>query len=224
MSVIAEFTVQSDDFALDHTLTTVPDALVEIERIVATMKDRVMPYFWVTSVDQAAFQDVFEEDESVQEIRRVDEVDGAALYRATWTKNIETIVYAYVEVGATILEATGSSGQWELQMRFDDSETLSDFQTYCQENDVSFELHGLREQSEPMASTQYHLTPKQRDTLVTALDAGYFDVPQKITMADLADQLGITQQALSKRLHHAYKNLIDSTLTVGRNDPSDDSS
>ena len=34
MSVIAEFTVPSDDFALHHTLTAAPEMVAEIERVV----------------------------------------------------------------------------------------------------------------------------------------------------------------------------------------------
>ncbi len=32
MSVIAEFTVKADDFALHHALTSAPDMIVEMER------------------------------------------------------------------------------------------------------------------------------------------------------------------------------------------------
>lgn len=99
-------------------------------------------------------------------------------------------------------------------MRFDDRERLSEFQTYCDENDIAFELNRLQEQEQPMASAQYDLTTKQRETLVTALDAGYYAVPQEITMSELADEMGVSQQALSKRFHDGHRNLITSTLTV----------
>ncbi len=44
MSIIAEFSVKSDDLALNHALTTTPQMIVEIEQVVATMEDRIMPY------------------------------------------------------------------------------------------------------------------------------------------------------------------------------------
>lgn len=214
MSVIAEFSVASEDFALHHALTAAPHMIVEIERVVATMEDRVMPYFWVTGGDQEEFERAFHEDESVTNVTAIDEVDGAQLYRAEWTENIETIVYAYVEIGATILQATGRDENWELRMRFDDRNRLSEFQDYCGENGISFELNRLKEQEQPMASAQYDLTQKQRKTLVTALEAGYYNTPQDVTMSELADEFGITQQGLSKRLHAAHRNLIASTLTI----------
>ena len=220
MSVIAEFSVKSEDFALHHSLTAAPEMLVEIEQVVATMEDRVMPYFWVTGGDQAEFEAAFEEDETVTNVTLVDAVDDAKLYRAEWTDNIETIVYAYTEIGATILDAVGRDDSWELRMRFDDHDKLSEFREYCEENDIAFELNQIKEQDEPMASAQYDMTPKQRETLVTALDAGYYDVPQGVTMSDLANELDISQQALSKRFHTGHRNLVRSTLTISHPDDS----
>lgn len=218
MSIIAEFSVESDDFALNHALTETPHMVIEIEQVVATMENKVMPYFWVNGGDHEEFKAAFENDDSVTNIATIDEADGAKLYRAEWTKNIETIVYAYVELGATIIRAIGRNENWELRIRFDDQESLSTFQEYCEENDITFDLNRIQEQEQPMASAQYDLTTKQRETLVTALEGGYYEVPQKISMSELADQMGISQQALSKRFHSAHKNLITSTLTFSHPD------
>lgn len=218
MSVVAEFSVKSEDFALHHALTTAPEMIVEIERVVATMKDRVMPYFWVSGGDHTAFEAAFRDDDSVRDITVIDEVEEARLYRGEWTRNVESIVYAYVELGSTILRAIGRAEVWELRIRFDDRDSLSQFQEYCDTNEISFELNRIQEQEQPMASAQYDLTPKQRETLVTALEAGYYEVPQEATMSELADRFGISQQALSKRFHAAHKNLITSTLTLSHPD------
>lgn len=222
MTVMGEFTVHADDFALHHALSSAPNMVVEIERLVATTEDRIMPHFWVTGGDHERFESAFQADPTVRQTTRVDQVDDAILYRAEWTENIEAIVYAYVEIGATIIEATGTDERWEVTMRFDDENTVSEFHEYCRANGVSFELDRLYEQAQPMASSQYGLTPKQRETLVTAYEEGFFDVPQRTTMTELADRMGISQQALSKRLHHAHKNLIGSVLTVGQVGKADD--
>jgi predicted DNA binding protein len=218
MSIIADFTVKSEDFALYHSLTAAPSMIVEIERVVATLEDRLMPYFWVSGGDQANFEKAFHADETVQNITAIDEIKGARLYRAEWTQNVESIVYAYVEIGATILRAIGRDEQWELRMRFDDRDKLSKFQEYCERREISFELNRLKEQEQPMASVQFDLTPKQRETLVIALEAGYYDIPQAVTMSDLTSELGVSQQALSKRFHQAHKNLITNTLTISHPD------
>lgn len=218
MSTIAEFSVDSGDFALNHALTEAPHMIVEIEQVVATMEDKVMPYFWVSGGDHAEFEAAFEHDESVTNIATIDKVDEARLYRAEWTENVETIVYAYVDLGATLMQAIGRDKNWELRMRFDDQDRLSQFQDYCEKNGISFELNRLQDQEQPMASAQYDLTTKQRETLVTALGEGYYEVPQEVSMSELANQMEISQQALSKRFHAAHKNLITSTLTLSHPD------
>ena len=222
MSIIAEFSVKSDDLALNHALTTTPKMIVEIEQVVATMEDRIMPYFWVSGEDQDEFRDAFRDDETVTNTAVIDEVEDARLYRAEWTDNVETIIYAYVELGATLMQAIGKEKDWELRMRFDSHDSLSEFQDYCDENDISIELNRTQEQEQPMASAQYDLTPTQRETLVTALEAGYYDVPRAVTMRELAEQMGIAQQTLSNRFRAAYRNLVTSTLTISHPDEEEE--
>jgi predicted DNA binding protein len=154
----------------------------------------------------------------VTNIAPIDFINGGRLYHAEWTQNVESIVYAYIELGATILQAIGRIKNWELRIRFDDRESLSQFQAYCGENGISFKLNRIQEQEQPMASAQYDLTTKQRETLVTALKKGYYEVPQEVSMSELANQIEISKQALSKRFHAAYKNLIASTLTFSHLD------
>lgn len=214
MSVIAEFTVPTNALALSETLTEAPEMIVEIERVVAHDENRVMPYFWVRGGDYTTFETAVNDDPTVKNVTKLDEYEDGTLYRAEWTQNIESLVYAYLETGATIVEATGRADNWELRMRFDDEQLVAEFRDYCRQNDIAFELNRLYHPSEPMAGGQYGLSPKQRTALVTALEHGYFDVPRAVSMDELADELGIAQQSLSKRLRRAHRNMITNVLTV----------
>lgn len=214
MSIIAEFTVPAEEFALTHTLTTAPEMIVQIERVVAHSEDRLMPFFWILGGDYTDFEAAIHDDPSVKNVTRLDELEEGTLYRAEWTQNIASIVYAYTEIGATIIEATGRADAWELRMRFDDEGLLSDFQDYCNANDISFTLNRLYHPSEPMAGGQFGLSRKQRTALVTALNSGYFNIPRNVTMGELAETLGISQQSLSKRIRRAHRNLITNVLTI----------
>jgi predicted DNA binding protein len=64
------------------------------------------------------------------------------------------------------------------------------------------------------------LTELQQETLVAALEAGYYELPREVTMGELAERLGVSQQALAKRLRRGYRNLIEDSLVVGT--PDDD--
>lgn len=58
------------------------------------------------------------------------------------------------------------------------------------------------------------LTDIQHDTLVTAIRAGYYDVPRSLLMGELTDELGVSQQALSNRLRRRHRTLVENALSV----------
>lgn len=211
MSVFGEFHVPPEKFALHETLQAAPDTIVEIERMVAT-DELLTPYFWVSGGDIGTFEAAAEQDPSIEDLRRLDQFDEGTHYRAHWTENVETVAYAYTEIGAAILEATGTNSEWELRMRFDDRAGLTRFQEHCDEQDISFELSRLYEISNPRAGAQFGLTRKQYDALTVAWERGYFDTPREVTLTDVADDIGITEQSLSQRLRRAYHTLIAHTL------------
>lgn len=49
-------------------------------------------------------------------------------------------------------------------------------------------------------TTRDGLTTRQRETLRLAADRCYFEIPRRATLADLADELGVSDQAISERL------------------------
>jgi predicted DNA binding protein len=213
MSLFGEFRVPAAEFALHATLQAVPDAVVEIDRVVAA-EDRLTPYFWISDGDPDEVADATKSDPSVQNLRRLDEFEDTILFRAEWTENIETIVYAYTNVGATILEATGEADEWILRMRFDDRDQLNDFQEYCNEEDIYFDLTQLHEITFPRTGSRYGLTPKQNEALVTAWEMGYFESPREASLTEVADSLGIAPSTLSGRLRRAHDELIADALVV----------
>ncbi|MFC6723100.1 bacterio-opsin activator domain-containing protein [Halobium palmae] len=214
MSVIGEFTVPSDSFLLGESLAEVPEMIVELQRIVAHSSEELVPFFWVQHGDEEQFDETLRSDSTLEDLTLLDEFDRGISYRARWTKNARSIAYAYIEAGATILEATGQNDSWTLRMRFDDERSVSDFHRFCRDEGIPFTLNQLYRPSQPMAGGQYGLTPTQRETLVTAFQRGYYDIPRSISMTDFATELGTTQQTLSKRFRQAHATLIENTLIV----------
>lgn len=56
------------------------------------------------------------------------------------------------------------------------------------------------------------LTDKQRETLVTAFENGYFDRPRETTAADCAEALGISQSTFSQHLRVALDKVLGALL------------
>ena len=53
------------------------------------------------------------------------------------------------------------------------------------------------------------LTPRQREALSTAFEAGYYDTPRGATQAEVAESLGITKATCSDLLHRAEGKLVE---------------
>lgn len=81
--------------------------VIEIERVVATDEVYLTPYFWVSSIPSEAFEEAARTDDSFKDLRRLDESETMTIYRAEWQSHVESLVFAYTSVSASILEAIG---------------------------------------------------------------------------------------------------------------------
>lgn len=211
MSIFGEFWVPAASFAFHDTFQQIPELVIEIERVVAT--DEILtPYFWVSDISPDDFETVAYDDASIDRLRRLDEYEEATLYRAEWTDRVDTLIYAYTHIGATILDAEGKRDEWMLRLRFDERDNLNGFNEYLQAENIPFELRRLYEISHPKSGGQYGLTPKQTEAMITAWEMGYFALPREATMAEVGKELGISPQSLSDRLRRAQNALIENTL------------
>lgn len=213
MSIIAEFTVPTERFALSRTLSEVPEMTVEVERVVAHEPDRLMPYFWTSGGDNERFEAAAEDDPSVEDLTRIDEFDEVVLYRAKWIQDVEAVVYAYTETGAILLGATGRDDQWEFQLRFDSEDDVTRFKEHLDETDLSMDLTRLYHPSNPTSESGPTLTDIQRETVLAGLRSGYYEIPRETKPSELAEEFGISQQALSRRFRRAHRALAENALT-----------
>ncbi len=58
----------------------------------------------------------------------------------------------------------------------------------------------------------YGVTQAQRETLMRAVQGGYYSIPRRMSTQDLADDLGISDQAVTERLRRAIVALTENTL------------
>lgn len=214
MRLIAEFTVPAEQFVLYETLCEVPEMIVEIERVIAHEPDRLMPYFWTSNGDNQKFEAAAENDPSVEGLTKLDELDGTVLYRANWVQGVEAVVHAYTKTGAVLIDATGRNDQWELQLRFDTEDDVIRFKSYLDESDLSMDLDRLYQPSRPTSESSPTLTETQRETIRAGLRSGYYEIPRETKPSELAEEFGISPQALSKRFRRAHRALAENALTV----------
>jgi len=218
MTVIGEFSIPSSSFALDHALTERPSVVVEAERMATHSTMQVMPFLWGSDCDADEFRDVLLADPSIEEVTVSEDTGDGVLYKVVWQQAFRDLIDAMVDHHGAMVEATGTDGTWYLTLRFAEEPHVGEFQDHFREEDRHFEVQRLYQPTAPR-QREYDLTPEQRDALVAAFSAGYFDVPRGSSAGDLASDLGISTNALSARIRRGSANLVDSTLVVDGDGP-----
>ncbi|MFH5843385.1 helix-turn-helix domain-containing protein [Haladaptatus sp. CMAA 1909] len=223
MSTIAVVRLPASEFALEATLERVPGVSFEVERVVAPEADRVMPYVWATAEAEQfdALQAALEDDPTTGDVELLVDLDDEWLFRMTWVGKTKFVIHILVEENGTIIDATGTGDEWQLRILFPARDALGATYEYCEEHDIPLRLEQIYRLDQSPRRGQYGLTEEQYETLIAALEKGYYDIPREISGTDLAADLGISHQALSERLRRGYTNLLTNALVVGENEISE---
>ena len=220
MSIIAEFTIDSNEFMFGASMANIQDTTIELERIVPT-SDAVMPFFWVESDDFLQFEKKVRGDLHVDDLVELDRIDGSRLYRAIWTEEVDSLLEGLAQTEAVVLEAYGREN-WVFRVRFQSHDQLAEFFNYLTYNDIDLHLDRVFSLTEQDSGGYTHgLTQEQREALVMAYERGYFATPSETTLQEMADELDISSQAFSKRIRGAELKMLDQFLNSVETDTND---
>lgn len=207
--VLVEFDVGPS--LLREALAAAPETSVAVEQIAGY--DLVQTVVRAAGDDVADFEANLTADPGVRAARRFpNEPPGGGRFCVRFgPETAATAVYrAMVELHAVLLSATGTAERWVVRMRFPGREDASAFRRRCEGAGLSVGVRKVARPDDPLPASV--LTAAQREALAAALEAGYFEVPREATMADLADRLGVSEQAVSARLRRGHANLVRSAL------------
>ncbi|NEU56045.1 helix-turn-helix domain-containing protein [Halorussus sp. MSC15.2] len=212
MATEATFTVPSDQFPLGTIFEQLPEVTVELERIIPA-QDVVIPYFWVRGTEVDDIEDAFLDHPGVENIRLVDSVADQYLLRVEWSLEYDDVLTTLTETKIALIEAVGTNRQWTFDIRGDDRRDIALFQERCRELDIPITVTKLHALTPLESETEASLTDTQQEALVLAYERGYFDTPREVTMADLGDELDISQQAVASRLRRGISSILGTTLS-----------
>lgn len=210
MNAIAEYTVPAGDFLLGRANDG--EATVEFERFIET-EEYLVGYFWTRGEAYEGFVRTLRKDPVLHDLKRVDGVGDRRLYRGRCRPDEESLLSAFARYDVDVLLAEGDGDHWSFHLMFEDTATLSDFQRYCVDTaGVALELTRLHSPVDGAPTVESELTRTQRDTLISAYEAGYFDIPREITLVDLAERLEVSDQAVSERMRRGEAKLVETHL------------
>ncbi len=210
VNVVVELRLPPDEFALGELFPYRSDIRIELERIVPT-RECSMPFIWVATDDPSFLADVSLETASVDSIAVLSETKTGALCEVCWSNAADGIQEILTEQDVTLLDVIGNSDGWQFRIRFPDHDSTTRFREACDERSISYEVRRIYSVDE-FPSKQYGLTAEQREALSTAFASGYFHVPRKTSLSELAETLDISPQAASGRLRRGLERMLETTL------------
>lgn len=214
MATIVRGTVPAEEFALETSVERVPDASFETERIVKSGDDALMPLLWVRGADREAVERAFESDPSVDSVSSLADFGEELLYRMEWIDRVHLLLQMITNSHATVLDAYGRGDDWELRVLYPDRDGFSRTHEFCNDHGLTFDVESIREM-EGKPAGRFGLTEEQYQALVVAAQRGYYEVPQDVTLQEVAEEVGISHQALSERLRRGIGSLVEDTLLIG---------
>jgi predicted DNA binding protein len=216
MSVVAGFSVDAEDIKFGQALAGT-ETRIELTQFIPVERDFV-PYFWKErNGDTEQFERHAREHPAVADLVELDDRVEAALYRIDWTDEVDGFLDTLRTHDIMVEEATTNHGEeWFFRLRAFDQDELSGFQSDCHNRGIHIDV---RRMVHNPGSDEGHdralvgVTDKQHEALELALDCGYFDVPRQTSATELADGVGISRQAFSRRLQRAQQSVFTNLLT-----------
>lgn len=213
MSVILEFTIEPDEFALGQGLGQHTGGRIDLEEVVAA-DEYLTPFFWVEGDDSVQLEDAIDENDFIDDLTALDTVGNRTLFRVEWSgvARSDDVFEGIKRHDATILEVHGD-GSWSFRLRFLDHQRITEFYDYCSTKEIPIRVDRVyRPTEESRSGRLFDLTAEQREALVLALDSGYFATPRQTPMQVLADEFDISQQAMSERIRRGTEKVLRSAL------------
>lgn len=213
MSVIVEFQIRASDFELGQILTVDGDTSIELERTIPTGTASV-PLFWVHHATAESFFERVQRHPDVRGASTVEVFDDRTLYRLDWDDSSDRLFSGISEHGGQLLSADGTASVWEFELRFDSHEDLSAFQDHCEATHLSLDVVRVYNPMDPDGGPWHGLSEPQFEAITLAAQKGYYEIPRGCTTAELAAELGISDQATTERLRRGIDTFVRHSLVA----------
>ncbi|MHB9287410.1 helix-turn-helix domain-containing protein [Halobacteriales archaeon Cl-PHB] len=217
MAVIAHLRIPADSFELGRILELESGGTIELENMVP-LGEKAVPFFSVSDDVRDTFEKSVGKHPSVGRIQEVSRHESERLYSLEWNIERDVFLEGVVSLDGQLLSATGTADTWEFELRFPTHEALGEFKDYCENAHIPLEVGRIYNPVRPGTGMWYGLSAVQRETLVRAVHGGYYSIPRGMSTQDLADELDISDQAVTERLRRAILTLVENTLIAMEDD------
>ena len=221
MSTVVDARVPAEEFALATSLAENPAARFEVGRALANTTENVTPFLWVSGGDPDSLCASLEADPTTEDIELMGQFDDECLFDVEWTGQVHHLFNAFLSPDqSALLDASSSGDEWCFRLVYPGTDCVETVEDTCRDLGVGLDVERVYSLSEAFTRDHFQLTEKQYETILAAYEAGYYDVPRKITLKQLADELDVSHQALSERLRRGHGVLMANSLGLGFDESS----
>lgn len=207
------FVFPAEEAALAETLERIPELRATLERSAASCQQQPSA-LWIATPDEDELFDALDADSSVEEYRQLASVEGRLLVDVDFDHTVNLLWSILLSDGGVLTDVTIHDGKWLFDCRFSDHGSFGTTRESLEDRAFEFEVlrisHGDEER--PPGAV---LSEKQYNSLKRAWEMGYFEVPRGATLEELADDMGLSHQALSERLRRGLELCVVSELALG---------
>ncbi|WP_435361169.1 bacterio-opsin activator domain-containing protein [Haloarchaeobius sp. DFWS5] len=209
LEIIAELSLTHESLALSNVVATHPDVDIEITaQAPGTMQEWLL-FFTAGETDFTEFESSILTDPTVAEPSLVSVLDDHRVYRVRVESGIH-VAGVLADLGFRVLQIESDGEGWRFRVQGPNQRRLATFFEYCEEAGIGYTLDRLYETTTTTDLAQPASTPTPyQDTLELAHEGGYFEVPRRMTLDDLAGELDISRQTASERVRHGVQSLLD---------------
>jgi predicted DNA binding protein len=217
MTLIAKLRLYGELILFESTFDQAPDAVcpfADFHYIERSNGDRQYVFFWwMDGCPPDQFEEAVRGDPTVTGFKRVGTLADRPLYRIV-TKPFDSaqplVFPLFRENNITTIETRRDTDGLHIQARFPTRVALDAFVDAAEQIAERTELRRLYTE-QPQGPDGNHLTERQREALSLAYERGYFEVPKQVTLTELAAELNITPQTLSRHIRIGVQKIIETT-------------
>ena len=221
MRLVAEFEIYCNALPLVEVAAAVPEATL-ILKLQFNHGERPLFLVTVTGGSDKAVSNALSDAYDVGEWTFVGEAGDTRRYQVMPALSFEEQLGGHINDLAG-LEALATADAiierievlpdgWRQMGWFATRDAFNEFSAFWQQN-ADFQLSRLTRdgESEPPGDG---LTDQQHEALRTAYELGYFDIPRRASLQEVAAELDISASSVSERLRRAQTRLIEETVAT----------
>lgn len=222
MPVLVQFTFRTPVF--DTAARNAPGSALRLDGHYVLETGDIGWRVWIESADFEAFESGLDADGTVASHGLLGEEGSRRLYKVRLSDagRRASLLPVLGECGGEFVGGEITEDAWSVHLRFPNSAAFQAFSGVFESRDGgSLTVESIHHEAS-CDSSEFELTPSQREALRVALDDGYFDIPRGTTLVALAAELGVSDQAVSERLRRAQKRVFERVLVADEGGSADE--